>query len=256
MSKGLIGYLNQFERSALRAGSAVIGLDAANLADATIATPWQTAGVTTSWVEADAGAAVSWGVVGLFGGNLTAAATWAIKLGTAAGASDVYSSGVLAAGAAPGYRQAVLVLPALYSARFLHIDLVDPTNPDGFLRVGGAFAGGYFQPLHNFAFGQQETMSDETKISTTRGGQEYPTVGPMRRRQDFTLPALTEAEKYNAVLEIERVAGIRGNVLWIPNPASAYLNKQAIFGRIAVSSPVTRANLRYHSKAYTITERL
>jgi hypothetical protein len=110
--------------------------------------------------------------------------------------------------------------------------------------------------LHNFAYGQQETVIDQSTVTETRGGQEYLTVGPQRRRHDFTLPWLTEAEKYNAVLEIDRLAGVRGNVLWIPNPASVYLNKQAIFGRLATLLPVARQNVRYHAKNYTITERL
>ena len=215
-------------------------------------------GVVSANFTLDAGASVAWDVVGLFGTNFDpgAGTTLQISLGTTLGASDVYASGSIAANVVAGYRQSITVLPQTYTARYLKVAITDSGNSDGFLTVGMAYAGPLWTPSRNFSYGQANGWQDDTTFQTSKGGQQYPIIQQPYRHQTFKLENLNTTELWAQAAEIDRLAGVTGNILFIPDPAGSHINQEALFGRIVKSEQPVRSFYGLYSKSYDMRERL
>jgi hypothetical protein len=175
--------------------------------------------------------------------------------GSSITAGYTYDSGVLSAGIVPGYRQSVHLPSAAVTGRYLRLDLSDPSNPDGYLRIGAAFAGPMASPAISIAPDAGEGWQDDSVVTTSKGGQEYVSIGSSYRVLDVEFANLTDAELYGIAHEIDRIASLRSNVLFIPDPASAYLQRAAVFGRIVALDPPTRRFPGVASKRWRIKER-
>jgi hypothetical protein len=166
-----------------------------------------------------------------------------------------YDSYMIAAGIVAGYGQSVLVPPATVTGRYCRLDLIDSSNPDGYVRIGSAFAGPMSSPAISIAPNAGEGWQDSSTVTTSKGGQEYVSIGAAFRVLDVEFANLTDAELYTVVHEIDRAASLRSNVLLIPDPDSAYLQRSAIFGRITSLDPPVRRYPGMSSKRWRIKER-
>jgi hypothetical protein len=252
----LLGWINLIDTGSLLASSEVTGVGVSNLADPHLAVPWQTTG-TTAYVLVDSSATgTTWNVFGLFGTNLTSSATVRWQVGNdstfATSASD---SGTVSAGVVAGYGQSVVVPSSTATGRYCRCDITDSTNPDGFLRIGGAYAGPAAQPAIGLAYNMPEGWAAENTVTTSQGGQEFVSIGPQYRTTELTFEWLSPAEKYQIVDEIDRVASTRNNVLFVPLPNDTYMNRQAIYGRLTSLSPAQITSYNRWSKRWAIKER-
>lgn len=242
MANAVFGWVNNVGTGTLTAGSAAAGLGADQLQNdhGGAATAWQTAGgVTSTNLTVDAGAtSAAWRAFGLFRTNLTAAATVRWRVGTAAAMTSgvAYDSGAIAAGVAAGFGQSVLVASAAVTGRYCRLDVSDPGNPDGVLNVPLIFAGPVWQPASNISAESAFGRDDATDDVVTRGGQEYPTFRFVRRRWEIALARVRAAEVWPSAMELDRVARLGGNILFVPDPASADRNREAVYGRLRATS--------------------
>jgi hypothetical protein len=243
------------------AAEPALGPDQVQTVHGATSTAWQTpAGTTDAWLQIDAGEVVEWGALGLFATNLTplAGARW--RLGNdPTFAAAIYDSGLGPAGVAAGYRQALHVPPAPQFARYFRVDLTDPTNAEGVLRVAQAFGGPLRRPERNFAYETAFARGAAADVQRSRGGQAFVDLRYAERAWRVSLAALATAEVWPLVQEIQRTAEPGGNLLFLPFPTGADLARDAVFGRLldatAVTWPVANAP---HRRAWsaTITERL
>lgn len=255
----LIGYENRLIGANITSGSAGSATPASNLATNLGSDPWQTAGDVTvangAWAQADAGEAVTWRALWIGRSNLTSDATVRFMLGTTAGDDDVYDSGPLT-GIEPGYQQLVHVLDAEVTARHFRLEIDDAANPDGFIRVGLAYAGPVFQPERGLSYGASFGVAGMRRDITTRGGQLYPSALYQQRQWDVSLDFLREAEMYDEGLEIQRHAEIGGNVLFVPRPGNLQAQKETVFGMIQSRATFGFPNYAQRAWPFTVTERL
>lgn len=249
-------WVNHVIAGTVSVSASVAGRTGTALQDEHGATYWQ-APATTAWVQVDALAAVEWGLFAALRTNWTTAATLRWRLGTTAGAGDVYDTGTIAGGIASGYGQSVHVpLLVSYTARYLRLDIVDAANPDGFLRLGHLVGGPKVSFERNFSYGWQVGWADEGSVMTTRGGEDHVVAGARYRVLDMTFEALTDAELYGSAQEIDRIAGLAGNVLAVPRPDSAHLQREALYGRLSQLAAAVNPHLGRWTKSYRIKERL
>lgn len=257
--KPILGYRNNLKGATFRAGSQVQVAPASNLATDIGAEPWQTAGVRTvengAWVEIDAGEEVAWRAFWIGRSNLTDEAEVRFLLGSTKGLSDIYDSGPLG-GLVPGYQQLVHVADADIMARYLRIEVDDPDNPDGFIRIGLAYGGSVFQPQRGIEYGASFGVAGLRQDITTRGGQTYPVALYQQRQWQVSFPALTEAEMYGEGLEIQRAAEMGANVLFVPRPGNGREQQEAVFGMLQSRSTFGFPHWGLRSWAFTVTERL
>lgn len=149
---------------------------------------------------------------------------------TAAGLS--HDSGLVAANVAPGYRQAVRVLPAVVTGRVLRVEISDPANPDRCINVPLAFAGPLWQLARNFGLASALEPEAAQQGLVARGGQEFVTPLFFRRRMGLVLPWISDAEFYAQMDALLREAALGRNILTIPDPDGARLPQEAIFGTL------------------------
>lgn len=183
--------------------------------------------------------------------------TWTLH-GTAAIEREflsTYDSGLLT-GLVPGYQQLVHVADADIIARHLRIEVDDPDNPDGFIRIGMAFAGPIFQPERGIEHGANFGVAGLRQDITTRGGQTYPVALYQQRQWQVSFPALTEEEMYAEGLEIQRAAEMGGNVLFVPRPGNGLEQQETVFGMLQSRATFGFPHYGLRSWAFTVTERL
>lgn len=258
MANGGLSWVNHALGATITATSEVSTLPLSNLQDDHVAVAYRSVDASDLTIDFDLGSALIIAVVGLFGCNLTAAATWRIMISAvSAGATDLYDGGAVAANVATGYGQMVQVLPAPVTGRYVRIVLSDAgVASAGYFQIGAAWIGDLWQPAKNFSYGQQFGRVDPSVKSKSRGGQLYIDVRDQYRTHQFSMDFLTEAEIFDETLELERVAGTGSNILWIPDPGGIYQNRQAIFGTLTDLSPAANPYFAVFSKAYQIEERL
>lgn len=169
-----------------------------------------------------------------------------------------YDSGMVGAGIQVGYGQSFKFSPSPVSGRYVRCDIDDPTNPDGFIAVGFAFAGAIWQPALNI--GWETTTNTDAVVDEviTRGGQEFPQYRYEKRRWDVSMQHILDSELWAQAVELQRAGRRGGNVLFAPDPTSADVNKEAVFGRVQSMSDIEYSNntTQYRSWRMRVTERL
>lgn len=228
--------------------------------DGTISSLPAAGNVTTDWqqVSLDFTPATSGNIsVWWFHGITNATGNIAIWSGQIE-ARPVYDSGVLSSQVVAGYRQAVHVLSAAITARYLRVDLADATNPENLLRIGQMFAGPLVRPLRNFGFGSTQGRAAVTPAPLTRGGQEFPELHHVRRAWSISMPVLHPDDVHLFVEEMQRASEAGGNVLFLPFPEGAAVAREAVFGRLLAPASVGWAGntIRARTWSATISERL
>jgi len=258
--RGGLSWLNHIDSAVLAASSASTGLPVSNLQTIRLKRVWRSAGDLTISITAAFPAPRPIDVLGLFGCNATESALWRWRLSsTAAHDGDQYDTGVAAMNRALilGARgQAVQVRPAgPVMAAYLKLDLMDSGLP--YFQAGLLWAGTLWQPEVNFSYGQAPKVGDDSVTSTSKGGDDYTDVLPQYMTDSFTLPAVTEAEYQDTLLELDRIAGTARNVLWLRTPQDdATRNKTAILGRMTALAPSPSVSHNRRSRQFQIKERL
>jgi hypothetical protein len=170
-----------------------------------------------------------------------------------------YDSGLIAAGVAPGYGQSVLVLPEPVQGQLCRLDISDPSNPDGFINVPLLYAGDAWTPDRNIGWESAPGSDAQRDEVVTRGGQEFPSLQYARRRWDIDHKALGRNEVWPQLAEMIRSAQAGGNCLFVPDPDSVEVNREAVYGRLtATNNSITYPYQTLERRAWRgqITERL
>jgi hypothetical protein len=151
----------------------------------------------------------------------------------------------------------VVTLPPA-QARYLRVDIADPGNPAGFIRAAQLYGGPVARPISNIGYESAFARTVDAPALTTRGGQEFPILRHTRRGWRISMPSLREAEVWPMVDALQLAAADGRNVLFIPFPAGADIQRDAVFGRLTDPAPITWPNPTPLRRAWscTITERL
>lgn len=262
MSNAAFGFQNRVPGGAMSASASAAGLGPDQLQNphGATSTSWTTpTGTTSAWVQLDAGAAVTWGMFGLFNSNLTSSATVRWRVGSdSTFATSTYDSGVLSGTVATGYRQSVHFPPTTQTARYLRLDLADAGNPENCLRVAQLYAGPVVRPQRNLGFESAFAREVETPTLVTRGGQQYPTFRFARRSWRVVLSSLASSDVWSVTQALQIAAQDGSNVLFVPFPAGANVSQEAVFGIVSGASPVSWPARLPETRAWAanITERL
>ena len=265
---------------AITADNEVATLPVANLQDRQIVKVWRSA-QTTAQIDVDFGAGKVVNFAALVKHNISQSVTIRWRLSDASDFSTtVYDSGVVDAwpiveefGTLPwgvftwgGYLNPEVaanytistfdVLSAAVQARYLRIDISDPTNADGFLQAGRLISGPVYEPSINYSNGVEFEFIDESRITKSRGGQTFVDEVDRFRRMRFELVNIPEAELFGNIFnQIDRLRGVAQDILVIPQPddPSTWIT-QNIYGRIAQTGPIVNSALNYYSRLIEVEE--
>jgi hypothetical protein len=228
-----------------------------NLTKPVVATAWR-ALADTAWFTADPGVARDVRFLALFGVSLSASATVRLRLSSsAAHAGDVYDSGVVAANPATvldGRKQCLLILPAVQSARYSKVDLVDAGA--GFIDVGYAWLGNWFVPTRNFSWGFSDGVRTSSNKEYSLGGQGYTMRRPKARVKTFELNFLTPAEAKAQGVEISDKAGNHAPFGIVPDPDASDAAREMVVGLLSEITPTAGVALNVRARPFELVELL
>lgn len=257
----LIGWDNTVARAetvlGVNAAAAGMGAENLRLGLGNAAAAWQTpAGTTSASVLLACNEAVPYRVICAARTNLTASALLRVRIGTAASylASPAYDSGLVPADVGTGIGQAIHVLPSAVTAPVLLLDILDPSNPDGFLNIPLLWAGD--AAAFNLGYASTESRVVRRQDVETRGGTVLPQPLSVARAWQITAPLLLDAQgAWWAPLEAAAAAS--RNILFIPRLAAGAPAREAIVGLLQGGPRgFVGGSGQLRSWSATITERL
>lgn len=243
MANITIGYPNRIDSATLSGGSWETTLPRSNIQDRRLSKLARTTAAGAS-LTIDLGSAKTIGILAIAAHNFSSAATIRLEGDDASGFSSLnYDSGTISAyptGSIPqelleweddnfwlgtiseeaiaGYRSPfILVIPSKPVLRYWRITIADASNPDGYTQMGRVFIGDAWTSEYNYSFGASLKFSDPTVVMESLGGEEYFDVRKNPREHEFTLQFLSETEAYARVIDMQRYAGVSGEVLVVPN---------------------------------------
>ena len=261
MSNILLAYQNRTDEGALSGGSWLASLPLVNLQNRLVQRVARSSAATlaATQFDMDFGSVKTIGVVALVVHNMSVGAKVRIRSDDAAdfatptydsGWVDVWPSGMvpqdlleweednfwlgtLSANARAGYQSPFIhVLSAPQTYRYWRVEVDDTTNTDGYVQIGRLFMSATWTPTVNYSYGAGLGYKDTSPIEKSLSGAEYFDVQTKAREFSFTLEGLTDTEAYDVVLQLQRVAGISGEILQIPDlddttriPARAYVGR-------------------------------
>lgn len=235
MANLVLGYDDRVRSGTITGSSALVTLPAVNLQTQRLGQLWRgQPGVTTASLLVDFGASRTIGAVLLAGSNLTAAATWRVRLSTvdATGAAgNAFDSGTASAGVDIRYRLALLILPTDATGRYLKVDLSDASLP--WLEAGRLAALRLWRPRRNFAFGVSRPRIDFSKKSKGEAGDLFALRGAQQRVFTVTLQAVYRDELLADAEDLLLTAGTHDDILLCLDPDSANLGFDSVWGTMA-----------------------
>jgi hypothetical protein len=146
---------------------------------------------------------------------------------------DNFWLGNLSANSRAGYQSPFIhVLSSAQTYRYWRVEIDDTTNTDGYIQIGRLFMSATWTPTVNYNYGAALGYKDTTGIETSLSGAEYFELRTKVREFSFTLEWMSATEAYDIMLQLQRVAGVSGEILQIPDqsdivrmPARAYVGR-------------------------------
>lgn len=274
MGDVLLCHTNRADAATLSNGSWNANLPLNNLKDGNVdkVARATNAVATSTRFAVDLGALFSIRAIALVKHNMTTAATWRVKGGTAApDASNVFATGQVFDSTALNAKQLTFNLDApakwgeqymaLYArdaatVRYITVDITDTANPSGYVQIGRLFVGSGLQPAYGVAYGISDRWDDLSVPMESESGKRYYNKRRKRRSVEFQLPFLSLAEG-NYVHELDAAMGVTEEVLYVPDPADTALSQR--YGFLATMrelTPLEYPLLNNRAKAYRLDEKL
>lgn len=150
------------------------------------------------------------------------------------------------------------VCSTIVQARYYSVEIFDVDNADGYVDVGRALVGPYFQPSLNMDWGFSMGYEDESLIDKSRGGQTYIEARDVFRSTRFSFSNMTEAEALQQVLFwLQRRLGVRGDFVFIPFPQRPELaSLTAIYCRMRSLPPIYNSAFEQWQSQFELEELL
>lgn len=171
---------------------------------------------------------------------------------------DNFWLGTLSQQARAGYQSPFInILPSAVNMRYWKVEIDDTANPDGYVHIGRLFMAQGWRPGINYAYGAELGYEDPTPVDTSLSGAEFFDIRSRFRVFSFELQYISDSDAYSYALDIQRIAGISGEVLLIPDSDDvARMPVRSYVGRLRQLNSVSQQQLTAHSARFEIKELL
>ncbi len=147
------------------------------------------------------------------------------------------------------------ILTAIILARYWRIDIIDTLNPAGYVQIGRVFMGSTWIPANDAEVGLTAGWETATQSQKALNGTKYYQRRTPYRVTRFTLNVMSPNESMSNAFEIDKKAGIDGEVLWVQDTNDTLMALQRRFlGTFRELNPIEYPYSNLTKKAYTIEE--
>lgn len=131
------------------------------------------------------------------------------------------------------------VLPSTQTYRYWRVTISDASNPDGWIEIGRAFMGPLWRPAINMIYGAGIGYeARETAVVSYSGAQDFA-ERPNPRVAKFGFDALTVAEAFGGILEMQRQLGTTKEFLFMWDEADTLqLPRRSFLANLRTLNPV------------------
>jgi hypothetical protein len=192
---------------------------------------WRATGCAAEYLTWDFGEAIEVEALVALAHNLSEDATLRLRL--AASAVDVTAAPAIDTGFVsawpisgkpedPGESPFSLVLTESgIGYRYGRLDIVDPTNADGYVQIGRLFVGPAFVPAINVDINPSFGLISPDEVGRTAFGHAFgDNRGPAARVMQLPMSALDEDELGDELFELQRYCGLAKDFAVCLNPAA------------------------------------
>lgn len=158
---------------------------------------------------------------------------------------DNFWLGTLSADSRAGYQSPFIhLLPVAQSFQYWKVEIDDTGNSAGYIQLGRLFMAQGWRPTVNYSYGADLGYQDPTPIDTSLSGAEFFDVRGKYRVFRFGLQYITSSECYDYALQLQRLAGVSGEVLLMQDsddtalqPVRAFVGRLRTLGGIKQTLP-------------------
>lgn len=147
--------------------------------------------------------------------------------------------------------------PTFLGARYIKVEIDDPLNQASFVQAARLMVADGWAPSRGMAYTPQFRVIDPSAVQTASSGAESYDVKQRLREASFSLNYLPESEAYGRGFELQREAGITGEVafIWKDDDVEQALRRRFI-GRLDELSPIDHPLPDPRSMAFKVRETL
>lgn len=147
------------------------------------------------------------------------------------------------------------ILNTVISARYWRVEVVDESNPDGYVEFGRLFLSEQWQVTNNILYGASLGYETNTGVEMSLDDTEYFDVRKSQRNYKFELESYDYNEGHQKLLEISRQLGIDKEVFVIPDPDDTEnMTRRAFLGRLKTLNPILYPYFNTNRAAYEVKE--
>lgn len=285
MANALIAFYNRIDAASVSGGSWLASLPLTNIQDPIIGRVARSADLNTNSTQfdADIGADRLVRVVALVGHNLSLTAEYRVRGATDSGFTTVVVDSGWQEVWPPVYASTslnwqapnwwggrylpdeiegftwtkIFVADTSYNVRYWRVEMSDPDNAEGYVQVGRVFIGDAWQPELNILYGYGLRWETKTQIREALSGSEYFDRRTPYRVVGFTTEAMDVDEAFGNAFEIQRRAGLDGEVVFMLDPDDTlHALRRQYLGRLRELSPIENPYPDLHRTAWEIKERI
>lgn len=111
-----------------------------------------------------------------------------------------------------------IFLDQQYIAEAFTVEILDPTNPAGFIQVGLMEVAQGWQVQTNFGYGAEYGFENRTTVEEAEGGVEYFDIKDSPTVFNGSIKSMNRDEALSKAFEHQRQMGIHTPFLWMPHP--------------------------------------
>lgn len=264
--------------SGVSGGEWLAGLPLSNLQDPLLSKVARTDSNLSVDFDLDIGSRKTLTFVALLNHNMTTNGTWRVRIGNDdTFASTLYDSGTIdiwtqneTLGSSPwgafpfngisnvddGNFGFILLDTAVY-ARYIRIDLNDSGNSAGYIQAGRLIVDAPFRPAVNPVYGLSLGYVNPSTKRRSRGGQPWVDRLPQYRQMTIPFAAIRETQAYGSLYELDRQAGISGDVFVMLDPDDiTNRHRQSFYGTVREPTSISHDAPDSYSKSFVIEESL
>lgn len=286
MSNVVLAFNNRADSAVLSGGSWTTGLPLGNLKTRILNQPARSANALEASTQFSVTFPTAFRVnaLSLSKHNLDADATWRIRAFSDSGFStETYSSGGFEKVWQPytgegdeawestsfwdgrvtyedakGYIwHAIKIIAGNIESRYWKIEIINPTNPAGYIEIGRLFMAAAWSPKYNFSYGASIQFEDRSEVEESADGTEHYLRKTPYRIIRMSLDFLTTDEAMRGVLDLQRTMGVTGEVLVVWDPSEIeHRVRRSFLGRLRQLSAIEHPYFESHKAQFEIKELL
>lgn len=151
----------------------------------------------------------------------------------------------------------VHVLATATFAQYFRFEFFDSSNPAGYVQIGRLFLASEWQPVVNMNYGASLAYETKTAISEAISGAEYFDRRTPYRVARFTLGFMSEDEGMARAFDLQRTAGIDGEVLYMwDTKDTVHRLRRSFLGRLRSLSAIDMPYFNNTQTSFEIKELL